>query len=162
MPKKITKISSFKLAKTSAADTNVPSTLYADAISPSTADWDFMDSGTVTESNEAEIIFSATAAENSTFDVYIYGANDGGPQLRICKLSCIVGDKAVASGSSIRWVDTVAETNYHISSGGIQVADSGANTVCKVGFDLVGYRYLNFYVNNRSGATNVYVYMRTI
>jgi hypothetical protein len=161
MSKSVTKNSSYRLIKTSASDETAISTYYIGALDASNATVDLITTGDVSEANELEFVIAGTASDNATFDVYVNASNDSGPEVRVCKLACTLGTAVTASGGSTKWVDTAVATSYHLASGGIVVADSGNNTVCKIGFDAIGYRYLRVYVNNRSEAAhNVFVYIR--
>jgi len=111
-----------------------------------------------TEINEMAVSVYSDQAENDTFTVNLFGGVRGGAMERICSLECTVG--SALAGTGLRWVDTIAVTSYHLGGGGVSVADVGSNTVCKVGFDAIGYRYLKAYTSGVTG--NVVVLARHI
>jgi len=112
--------------------------------------------GTETKANRVALIVLATNAGGA--DLYVTGAAPGGPEEYICLMECTAGG-TVETGTN-RWVENITLTNYHLAGCGITVADSGNNHVAKVGFDAIGYRYINFYNTALYTTNEIYVYAR--
>ena len=103
----------------------------------------------------------ATATENNTCEMELYGIADGGgaPE-RIADLVWIFGT-ARHTSTTVLWADTCTITqDYHMST--VNVNDSGNNIIAKVSFDATGYRYLYAvaYGTATGAATNITVKMR--
>jgi len=100
--------------------------------------------GTTTYANGVEIIFSHTHgsdADGTTSVFELHGSVDNGPREVICTIA-LTGGKAqvVADADTATWVDTAVVTSYHSKT--ITVADSAADRVVRVLFDVTGLRYL--------------------
>lgn len=112
--------------------------------------------GTETKANRLCIVITADQAGTAT--LAITGACEGGPEEYICSLALTVGG-TVETGS-VRWVETMALTSYHVAEDAILVADIADNHVSKLAFDAAGYRYINFYSSKFTNTTWIKVYAR--
>ncbi len=108
--------------------------------------------------NAIELICYATASDNNTTEMSLYGISDGGPPLRMAGLVYIFGTAIRSSG--VRWADTCTVTDVHGKT--IAASDSGNDRVVKVNFDVSGYRYLYMIVHGTAtgAATAITVQMR--
>lgn len=102
----------------------------------------------------------ATASENNTCEMALYGiAVDGAPE-RIADIIWIFGT-ARHTGSTILWADTCTiSEDFHPTE--VKASDSGNNFIVKLTFDNIGYRYLYAIAHGTATgeATNITVLMR--
>lgn len=111
-----------------------------------------------TSANALELICYATASENNTAEMSLYGISGNGPLEKMAELVYIFGTAIRSSG--VRWADTCTVTDVHGKT--IAASDSGNDRVVKVFFDTTGYRYLYVIVHGTAtgAATNITVQMR--
>lgn len=109
-----------------------------------------------TDANGIALTVSATASDNDTATIELWGIADQGCQERIAAVAYIFGPKEVSTG--VLWADTATVTPYHITP--ITTADSANEKVVKVSLDATGYKYLRCYVTARSGAEDITVRAR--
>lgn len=115
-----------------------------------------------TQCNGVVLVCYATASEDNTCEMEIYGIADGkdaAPE-RIADVVWIFGT-AQHTSTTVLWADTCTVTaDYHPP--GVTVADSGNNIIAKLTFDTFGYRYLYAvaYGTATGEATNITVLMR--
>lgn len=112
--------------------------------------------GDETKAYRLEILITGKPAGTGT--IVITGAADGGPEEPICSLAITI--QAIVETGTWLWVDTIALTNYHLAEDCILVADSGNSHPTKLGFDAIGYRYINFYVAALTTVTDIRIYAR--
>lgn len=114
--------------------------------------------GNETYANAIELLCYATASDNNTAEMSLYGIAGGGPPEKIAELVYIFGTAIRSSG--VRWADTCTVTDVHGKT--VAASDSGNDRVVKVFFDLTGYRYLYMIVHGTAtgAATNITVQMR--
>lgn len=114
--------------------------------------------GSETFANAVELICYATASDNNTAEMSLYGISGGGPPEKIAELVYIFGTAIRSSG--VRWADTCTVTDVHGKT--VAASDSGNNRVVKVFFDITGYRYLYMIVHGTAtgAATNITVQIR--
>lgn len=115
--------------------------------------------GSETFANAIELICYATASDNNTAEMSLYGISGSGPPEKIAGLVYIFGTAIRSSG--VRWADTCTVTDIHGET--VAASDSGNDRVVKVFFDLTGYRYLYMIVHGTAtgAATNITVQMRS-
>ena len=94
--------------------------------------------GSSTGANSIVLTCFATANDNDTVTMSLYGIADGGAPEMMASLVWIFGTAIKSSG--VRWADTCTVTSTHTST--VAAYDSGNNRICKVKFDASGYRYL--------------------
>lgn len=111
-----------------------------------------------TFANALELICYATASENNTAEMSLYGISGNGPPEKIAELVYIFGTAIRSSG--VRWADTCTVTDVHGKT--VAASDSGNDRVVKVFFDVTGYRHLYMIVHGTAtgAATNITVQMR--
>jgi hypothetical protein len=111
-----------------------------------------------TYANNIGLVCSASAANDDSATMSLYGIVDGGAPERIASLVWDFGT-AIKSGT-IRWADTCTATGTHVTA--VTATDSGNNRICKVTFDATGYRYLYGIVHATvsGAATGITVDMR--
>lgn len=114
--------------------------------------------GSTLIANSIELICYATASENNTAEMSLYGISGEGPPEKIAGLVYIFGT-AIRS-SSVRWADSCAVTGTHLKT--VSATDSTNNRVVKVLFDATGYKFLYMIVHGTAtgAATNITVQMR--
>jgi len=95
-----------------------------------------------TRANEIEVVVYGTGADGTTATLELYASNEGGARERIASIVYILGTAIAITTGTYRWADTATVTSYHLASGGVNVADSAVNRIVKIGFDAIGYRYL--------------------
>jgi len=95
--------------------------------------------------NNIQLIFAhgnGTGDADGTTSVFeLWGQNIGGARQAICTVA-LTGGKAelVAGTDDNTWVDTAVVTSYHPTT--ITTADSAADRIVSVSFDITGFRYL--------------------
>lgn len=114
-----------------------------------------------TNANTVVLTCFATASENNTCEMALYGIVDGGgaPE-RIADIIWIFGT-ARHTGSTVLWADTCTiTTDSHVTA--VTANDSGNNFIAKLSFDTTGYRYLYAIAHGTAtgAATNITVIMR--
>lgn len=112
--------------------------------------------GSKSNTEHLGFLFTGTPAGSGT--IQMTGAAEGGPEEAICSLAITIG--SVVETGDYRWGDTIVETDYHLAAGGVKVEDSGNSHPCKVGFDLLGYRYIKIYSTALTTTTALRVYAR--
>lgn len=136
-----------------------------DALSPKDlTDIPLSNSTSETNANGVVLTCYATASENNTCEMELYGIADGGAPERIAEIIWIFGT-ARHTSTTVLWADTCTVTNdWHTGNGGstLAAADSGNNIIAKLRFDTTGYRYLYAvaYGTATGAATNITVLMR--
>jgi len=114
--------------------------------------------------NEVEIAFfsSDTDVADDDFDISVYAWKDSpyGPGVPVfltagdsCKvggMACKVHPTLGTAQAAGLWCDTISGTDCW---DGVTVIDSGSNRLCRLKFDLRGYRYVLVRVWNDGGAT---------
>jgi len=98
---------------------------------------------------------AATANDTAKINVYGYGAD--GPAMRIYEATTVTLGTAV-SGVGGLYVDTISGTDKHVTT--VAVSDSADNTVAKLTFDTIGYKYLYFEPETFTGITSCVVEVR--
>ena len=113
-----------------------------------------------TKANYIVLTCYATANDNDTCEMDIYGIADGGAPERIASVIWIFGT-ARHTSSTVLWADTCT-VSTDSSIGGVTVSDSGNNFIAKLTFDLTGYRYLYAIAHGTAtgAATDITVLMR--
>lgn len=114
--------------------------------------------GRETKGYNLEVLITGKPAGSGT--IVITGAAEGGPEEQICSLAITVG--AVVETATWRIVDTIVITSVHLAECSIVVADSGNSRPTKIGFDNIGYRYINFYVTALTTTTDIRIYARIL
>jgi hypothetical protein len=163
MPRDIAKqtfISSYKIVFEATADNSVPT---AFPFGVTTGSIDLLDSkwkgsGEETKSNEIELLFTGKPA--GSFTCLVTGASEAGPEEAIASLAVTIG--SVVETGDWRIGDTIDMTSYHLAPSSIVVADSGNSRVAKFGADMIGYRYINFYISSLTTTTNLRIYARSL
>lgn len=113
--------------------------------------------GTETKAYRLEILMTGTVAGTGT--VVITGASEGGPEEQICSVAISSAADIVETGA-FRIIDTMVLTQTHLAACSIVVADSGNSRPAKLGFDAVGYRFINFYIPVLTNITDLRIYVR--
>lgn len=154
-----TAIDSYELIKTFTATSSVPT---AFPFGVASGDMDLLlpkngAVGTETRAYRLEIIMTGTPAGTAT--VAIFGASEGGPEEQICSVAVSSAADITESGS-VRIIDAMTLTSTHLAGCSIAVADSGNSRVAKLGFDAIGYRYINFYAPTLTTITSLKIYAR--
>ena len=90
----------------------------------------------------------------------VTGACEGGPEEYIGSVAMTFGG-TLESGTDV-WCEAMTLTSYHLARTSIPVADSGNNHPTKLGFDAIGYRFINFYTLDafQGNLSHYYVYAR--
>ena len=115
--------------------------------------------GGSTESNGIVLTCFATASDNDTCEMALYGISEGGAPERIADIIWIFGPAVRSTG--VLWADTCTITTDH-SIASVTASDSGNEFIAKLMFDTTGYRYLYAIAHGRAtgAATNITVMMR--
>ncbi len=113
--------------------------------------------GTETRAYRLEIIMKGVVAGTAT--VAITGASEGGPEEHICSVDVSSAADITESGD-YRIIDLMTLTSTHLAGCSIAVADSGNDRVAKLGFDAIGYRFINFYVPTLTTITDLRIFAR--
>ena len=116
--------------------------------------------GRETEANAPILTCYATASDNDSVDIALYGIVAGGAPERIANLLWTFG--AAIRSTNIRWADTCVATVTSSNSNRITVEDSGNDRIASVSFDGKGIEYLYAIAYNRTTgtATNITVELR--
>lgn len=114
--------------------------------------------GAETKAYRLAMLITGKPAGSGT--IVITGACEGGPEEQICSLAITVG--AVVETDDWRIVDTIILTSVHLAECSIVVADSGNSRPTKLGFDAIGYRFINFYVTSLTTTTDIRIYARIL
>ncbi len=111
-----------------------------------------------TIANSVVLTCYATASDNNTAEMTLYGIVDNGAPEQIAGLVYIFGTAIRSTG--VRWADTCTVTDVHPTS--VDASDSGNNRIVKVAFDTTGYRHLYMIVHGTAtgAATGITVQMR--
>ena len=154
-----TAVDSYNLIKTATSTSSAPT---AFPFGVTSGDMDLLAPkngavGTETRAYRLEIIMTGTPAGTAT--VVITGASEGGPEEQICSVDISSAADVVESGS-IRIIDSMTLTSTHLAGCSILVADSGNSRVAKLGFDAIGYRYINFYIPTLTTITSLKIHVR--
>lgn len=112
--------------------------------------------GSKNSTDHMEFLIAGTPAGSGVLQ--ITGATDAGPEEPIGSLAITIG--SVVETGDYRWVDTIVETDWHLGAVGVKVADSGNSHPCKVGIDLLGYRFIKLYSTSLTTTTAIRVYAR--
>ncbi len=113
--------------------------------------------GGETKAYRLSILMTAKPAGSGT--VVITGASEGGPEEQICSLA-LDNSADITESGDWRIMDTITLASTHLAACSILVADSGNSRPAKLGFDAIGYRYINFYVTALTTITNLRIYVR--
>ena len=114
--------------------------------------------GTETKAYRLALLITGKPAGSAT--VVVAGACEGGPIEEIASLAVTIG--SVVETGDWRIADTIALTSYHLAGCSILAADSGNSRPTKVGFDVIGYRYIKFYVTSLTTTTDIRIYARIL
>lgn len=156
-------IGSYHLVKEVASGTTTAAPV-AFPLGVTSGDMDLLDKvygGAGEETKAYRLAILITAKPAGTGTVVITGAAPAGPEEPICSLAISIGG-AVLETDPWYVVDTITLTSYHLAAASILRADSGNAHPCKVGFDAIGYRYINFYVTALTTITDVRIYARIL
>lgn len=114
--------------------------------------------GKDTYANAIELTCFATASDNNTAEMTLYGISDGGAPEQIAGLVYIFGTAIRSTG--VIWADTCTVTDTHGKT--VAASDSGNDRIVKVNFDATGYRHLYMIIHGTAtgAATAITVQMR--
>lgn len=112
--------------------------------------------GTTNTTRYIGLLFTGTPSGSGT--IQVTGAVDHGPEEPIVSLAITIG--SVVEAGDYRWGDTITDTDYHLGDTGVKIGDSGNSHPCKVGFELLGYRYITIYSTALITTTTLRVYAR--
>lgn len=106
------------------------------------------------------VLMTAKGTAGGTGTVMVTGAAEGGPRELIGTLTITMN--AVVETGDWRIIDTmVLPTDaIHLDGFSIAVADSGNSRPTKFGADVLGYRYIKFYVTALTNITDLRIYVR--
>ena len=114
--------------------------------------------GTETRAYRLGILITAKGIAGGTGTVIVTCASEGGPREHAASLAITMN--AVVETGDWRIVDTMVLTSTHLAGCSIAVADSGNSRPTKFGLDVIGYRYIKFYVTALTNITDMRIYVR--
>ncbi len=114
--------------------------------------------GGETKAYRLENLITAKGIAGGTGTVIVTGASEGGPREHIGSLAITMN--AVVETGDWRIVDTMVLTSTHLAGCSIAVADSGNSRPTKFGADVIGYRFIKFYVTALTDITDLRIYVR--
>lgn len=114
--------------------------------------------GTETRSYRLAVLMTAKGTSGGTGTVMVTGASEGGPRELICSLAITMN--AVVETGDWRIVDEMVLTSVHLAGCSIAVADSQNSRPTKFGADVIGYRYIKFFVTALTNITDLKIYVR--
>jgi len=114
--------------------------------------------GVETRAYRLGILMTAKGTSGGTGTVMVTGASEGGPIELIGSLA--IKMNAVVETGDWRIVDEMVLTSAHLAGCSILVADSGNSRPTKFGADVIGYRYIKFYVTSLTNITDLRIYSR--
>lgn len=114
----------------------------------------------LTAARIVSLIICGGAAADKTFSYNIYAYRDiNGPAELVATGTGTIGSQAVvlyphdgSTATNIFWADTLTDTGDWIGDG-VRIDDSGNNRVCKLTFDVFGYRWLYAEILEADGTT---------
>ncbi len=114
--------------------------------------------GVETRAYRLGILMAAKGTSGGTGTVIMTGAAEGGPREFIASLAITMN--AVVETGDWRIVDTIVQTVEHLAACSTLVADSGNSRPTKFATDVIGLRYIKFYVTALTNITDLRIYVR--